>query len=382
MNSKKLLWTRVCKFLALLLPAVLLVLLLPVNDFADTPRIQGFYMEEKDSLDMVLIGSSENYAGYSPVLAYEEFGFTSYPYVFSATDFSLFEEQVEEVLLVQSPEIIVVDIGEMHRANRSNKDTLFRQFMAAVPFSSHKIAMIRQHGDPEQILSYWFPFFVNHGNMTPETVLNYMKLNGAIRKRGFTLLKGVVTFTGTGENWDGPYVTPWRDTNGDDSAVALSQEVLDTCRDVVAVCRKHPEVQFLFINTPHRISTDSAYLSYQTVNAMGAYLQAEGYEFVNLESMTDRLGIIPETDFYNNNHMNLYGQYKLTRYLGQKLTQEYGLKGREQSPENRNNWDTCVEYQKRYFALFEEKVAQHIPGEFGLWLQEDNWLLENLKEQQ
>ena len=381
MNSKKLLWTRICKLLALLLPAVLLVLLLPVNEFSDTPRIQGFYMEEQDSLDMVLIGSSENYAGYSPLRAYEEYGYTSYSYMLSGTDFSLFEVQLDEVLRVQSPQIIVVDIGEMHHANRDDRDALFRQLVAGIPFSAHKVQIIREYGDPEQILSYWLPFFVNHGKMTPKTIFEYMKLDAVTRKRGFTLLKGNLTFTGTGENWDGPYVTPWWDTNGDDSVVELSQPVLDTCRDVVAVCRKHPDVQFLFINTPHRISSEEAYLSYQTINAMGAYLQAEGYDFLNLESMTDEIGIVPETDFYNNFHLNLYGQYKLTRFLGQKLTQEYGLTSREQSQENRQNWETCVEYQKRYYAFFEEKVAEHIPGEFGLWLQEDLWLLENLKEQ-
>lgn len=380
MNCKKLLLVRMCKLLALILPAVLLVLLFPVNSFGDAPRIRGFYMEEENSLDMVLIGSSENYAGYNPVLAYEEYGFTSYSYVFSGTDFSLFEEQLDEILRVQSPQMVVVDIGEMHRANRSSKDKIFRQFMAGIPFSEHKVQMIREHGDPEHILSYWFPFFVYHGDASLETVYDYVRLNAAVRKRGFTLLKGIVTFTGTGENWDGPYVTPWRNTDGDHSVAELSQEVEDTCRDVVAVCRKHPEVQFLFINTPHRIANDEMYLSYQTINAMGEYLRAEGYDFINLESMTDVLGLVPETDFYNNAHLNLYGQYKLTRFLGQTMVETYGLKNREQSPENQQRWDTCVAYQKRYYALFEEKVSQHIPGTFGLWLQENTWLLDHLKE--
>lgn len=380
MNGKKLLWVRACKLLALLLPAILLILLLPVNDYADTPRLQGFYMEEENSLDMVLIGSSENYAGYNPVLAYEEYGFTSYSYVLSATDFSLFEEQLDEVLRVQSPQLVVVDIGEMHRANRESKDTLLHQIVAAAPFSKHKAQMIREHGDSDQILSYWFPFCVNHGKMTPKTLYDYVRLNAAIQKRGFTLLKGNVTFTGTGENWDGPYVEPWYDTNGDLSVADLSQEVLDTCRDVVDVCRKHPDVQFLFINTPHRIANDEMYLTYQSINAMGEYLRAEGYDFINMESMTDVLGIVPETDFYNNAHLNLYGQYKLTRFLSQTLVEEYDLQSREQSPENQQRWDTCAAYQKRYYALFEEKVAQHVPGTFGLWLQEDTWLLDNLKE--
>mgnify|MGYP002514958173 CR=1 FL=1 len=150
--------------------------------------------------------------------------------------------------------------------------------------------------------------------------------------------------------------------------------------NVVDICRKHPDIQFLFINTPHRIANEEMYLNYRTVNAMGEYLRAEGYDFINMESMTDALGIVPETDFYNNAHLNLYGQYKITRFLGRTLVEEYGLESREQSSENQQRWDTCVAYQKRFYALFEEKVSQHVPGTFGLWLQEDTWLLDNLKE--
>ena len=43
-------------------------------------RIDGFYLEDENSLDVVLTGASELYTGFSPGLAYEKFGFTSYPY--------------------------------------------------------------------------------------------------------------------------------------------------------------------------------------------------------------------------------------------------------------------------------------------------------------
>ena len=40
-------------------------------------RIDGFYLEDENSLDVVLTGASELYTGFSPGLAYEKFGFTS-----------------------------------------------------------------------------------------------------------------------------------------------------------------------------------------------------------------------------------------------------------------------------------------------------------------
>lgn len=80
MSRKKTVWVRIGKIAALVIPVVLLILLFPVNDYDDSVRIRNFYLETPNSLDVVVMGSSEDYAGYSPVLAYEEYGFTSYPY--------------------------------------------------------------------------------------------------------------------------------------------------------------------------------------------------------------------------------------------------------------------------------------------------------------
>lgn len=377
--NRKSLWLRILKITALLLPALVLVICFPTNDMGDSTRIRDFYLEEEDSLDMVLIGSSENYAGYSPVLAYEEFGFTSYPYTLSGTDFGLFPYQLEDILRVQSPDMILVDIAEIPRIRSGeNAETVLRQFLAGIPMSSHKREIIRQLGDPEDLLSYYFPFSINHGVSTPRQVLDYVKVNAATRSRGYSLLKGTLTFTGSGENWDGPWVDPIS-TAGDYSTAPISAEVEQRCHWVLDICDRYPEIKFVFINTPHRIISEDSYTEYQQMNTLGQIIESRGYAFINLETMTDEIGLVMETDFYNSRHLNLYGQYKTTRYLCGILTEEYGLQGRSQSPENKANWDHCVEYQKKYFSLFDREFKTREDWEFGLWLQEDTWLLENLK---
>lgn len=378
MQRKKYIYSRIIKIFLLLLPIVLFVLLMPVNDFDDATRIQNFYLEDPNSLDVVLIGSSENYAGYSPVLAYEEYGFTSYPYTLSANAFSLFRGQLEEVLRVQSPKIVMVDVAEIAYP-KSDDETVFRQFIAGIPFSAHKVSLIHEYADGQDVMSYYLPFFINHGNATAKTMLGYIKTNYSIQKRGYSLLKGTLTFTGSGENWDGPYVTPIN-TSGDHSTADLSPSVIKECENVLSVCKEHPEVTFIFINSPHRITTAEKYADYQKINAIGNLVQKNGYDFINLESMIDEIGIIPETDFYNNHHMNLYGQYKTTRFLCEILSQKYGIGDSSISPENQEKWETCVEYQHLYYQLFDKLFHTRDPEEFGLWLQEDIWLLEELEQ--
>lgn len=378
MSRKKTVWVRIGKIAALVIPVVLLILLFPVNDYDDSVRIRNFYLETPNSLDVVVMGSSEDYAGYSPVLAYEEYGFTSYPYVFSANDFSIFEEQLDEVLRVQSPKMIVVNIAELINL-RTHDDTVLREFLAGIPLSWHKIQMIREYGDSEEILSYYFPFIVNHGKADRQTLADYVQTNAAVCCRGYSLLKGTITYTGTGEYWDGPYVTP-RNTSGDTSIAQLQPEVIEQCRDVLDVCRKHPDIQFVFINLPHRITTESRYREYQEVNAAGALIEKAGFDYINLESMTDEIGIVPEADFYNNHHMNLYGQYKATRFLCDLLTRNYDVEPRAISPKDQARWDTCVEFSKLYYQLFEEGFQSRQSVEDGRWLKEDASLFKAIEE--
>lgn len=50
-----------------------------VNNEWDMRHVHGFFLEPEDSLDVVLIGASQLYTGYSAPLAWQDYGFTSYP---------------------------------------------------------------------------------------------------------------------------------------------------------------------------------------------------------------------------------------------------------------------------------------------------------------
>ena len=81
---KKLYWKRTIKLLSLALAVILCTAFLQTFVFVDfwqeaqgTKRIRGFYREPKDTLDVVLIGDSTIYSGFSPGYAYDLQGITS-----------------------------------------------------------------------------------------------------------------------------------------------------------------------------------------------------------------------------------------------------------------------------------------------------------------
>ena len=68
-------------------------------------RVRRFYQEEKNSLDVVFLGASEVFTGFSPALAYEEHGFTSYMYAIDANPGALYKYQLKEVMKHQQPKL-------------------------------------------------------------------------------------------------------------------------------------------------------------------------------------------------------------------------------------------------------------------------------------
>lgn len=376
MNRKKIFLARSLKILMLLIPVVLFVLYLPINCQEDTLRIQGYRLEEENSLDVVFMGASDVYAGYSPVLAYEEFGFTGYTYVLSGNHIELIPGQLNDLLRTQKPKLIVIEITELIKGSGIHDPRLY-QYLAGTPFSRNKLEMIWDYGIRENCLTYLFPFSVNHGSSDLATILSEYRSAAMMRDRGYTVLKGSMTFTGSGENWDGPYVTPIN-TSNDLSRREIPGDVEAKFRNLLSHLREQGHGNIVFVNFPHRITTEEMYHRYQFTNTLGDLIESYGYDFYNLETQSDAIGIQPETDFYNNTHMNLYGQYKVTRYLANLFRTRYGIGETRLSPENRQRWETCVDYQHLYYDLFDYEFKNRDPEEFGMWMKEEAWLIEKL----
>lgn len=53
--------------------------LLTINSITEQQYIRSFYLEPKNSLDVMILGASETFTDYCAPLAWQHAGFTSYP---------------------------------------------------------------------------------------------------------------------------------------------------------------------------------------------------------------------------------------------------------------------------------------------------------------
>lgn len=335
----------------------------------NTLRIEGFYQEEKNSIDVVLIGASEVFTGYSPALAYEQFGYTSYSYALDSNYTGLFISQLKEVLSHQKPKCILIETsGYSNPVDEDEKAVSLattRKWIDGIPFSINKINSIEQLVDSDK-LSYYFPFILYHG--LPSN-LEDAGIRFAQFFRGYTVLKGIVT-----TNQKAPCES-LIDVSNDTSLGTMTEtdtqiflELLDYCKTL--------DCEVVFIRFPHRIANDTKYEQFKIQNTIADLVRQNGFEFINLDQKLEDIGLSPNQDFYGDSHLNANGQIKLTAYLGTLLQQEHGITASELSASNKEKWDKSAAYTE----LFYQYYSLHENDEQVYWWSEDPDLLKALDE--
>ena len=105
-----------------------------------------------------------------------------------------------------------------------------------------------------------------------------------------------------------------------------------------------------------------------------------GHTLLNLENHVEEIGLDFNKDFFNDEHVNIYGMEKLTAYLGRYLAEEVLDTPIRQSEQNARHWADCTDAYEVFRAYAYDRTEKGIetwpgeePYEVGLiraWLKE------------
>lgn len=367
---------RTVKILSLLLAIVLLTAFLQefilCHSDHNRERIKGFYLEDKDSLDVVFIGASEVYAGFSSAYAYKRFGFTSYPFATQSNIISNYKSQLKTIIERQHPKLVVVEInGALYGDNKQlENEANFRNYVDNIPLDSNKVQIVKDYA-PENELEYYLPILKYHSvwNDWPSGLhWSFSIIQDALR--GHNLLKGSKNKTeiykpkGKGLN------SELKNNNKKNGLAEKSEYYL---RDMLEYCKSENITNVVFTRFPHIVS--KKFLGrFERSNAAGEIIKEYGYDFLNFEKDFVDTGLDTSNDFYNTDHLNIYGQQKFTEYLGGILCEKYGVTKSELTDSQKAQWDESARYYDAYYkfgdAVIKEGKRKKDIGENFLDMQE------------
>lgn len=311
-------------------------------------NISLFYEEEKNTLDIIYIGSSNVDQHFNSVLAYHLYGFTTGMMSTGTQPFVATKYLIEESRKTQKPYLYVIDLikSQDEFVIDLSYDAI-REVTDAMKFSKNRIDTINYvlknyETDKSEYVNYYFSYLKYHNSW------KYIYIDNTIKDRVYKGGYNVGSFEKEPQQeiiWNNEIneILP----KNKEALMDLINYIKETDINVLFVV---PKINLIF--TPDQ----------ERINGAVKILEENGLPVINFNKVTD-LNIDYENDFYEAAHLNIYGATKYTLYFSKYLKQHYNL------PDHRSNesylsWDYEYERFKKYFKEnsnlnFEELVKEY-----------------------
>lgn len=336
------------------------------NSFNDcNTRWDSFLLEDENTIDVAVIGASETYNDFAPSIAYDKYGFTSFCLGSPNASCYLIDDHIKELLVNQTPELVLIEVNCFLYDKDSDliSDANIRAISDNIPLSSRKKDLINSVPAEDNILSYYFPFIKYHNTSDLGSILLSFSTKMQMQCRGYSLLKGI--YTNANSNIFSTKSTI--DVNNDISLSDLNPIAEEKLYQLLDYC-KGLNTKVVFVRFPHVISSERSYDMFKRCNAVQNIVEDNGFEFINFDRDCTDLGLNVSDDFYNSEHMNIYGQQKFTKYFGKLITDKYSIGKTQLTQEQRLQWEKSSEYT----YLFYEYVEKCMKSNNGT----DEWIYE------
>lgn len=361
--DKKVKWARMlnCIFFTLLVICSIFGLTyLFRNSHYDRDHILG--IREVENVDVVCIGGSSTFVYWMPYLAWQEHGMTSYDLATNSIRPPLYLGYVKMALKEQEPDILVIDVRTFadprHEYDEAEGGAIRNVTDSLEPFSLNRLSTVHRAmkyydlyssgaADSKEIWSYYFDLSKYHAE--------YERLGNEehwerIDNRHTSRYCGAEIFALHAIVKEPEGVQTKERADLDEKIETALRELLDY------LTKNH--VEALFTVGPYVIDEDTQ----QVYNTIGDIVNSYGYRFLNTNEYYQEMGIDFATDFYNKNHVSIYGAQKYTRFVADYIVNHYGI-------EDHRGDDLYGFWQENAQAAFEEagkaeiKVAHMIATE-------------------
>lgn len=316
-------------------------------------RFSGFYAEKKDTLDIVMIGSSPVFPYYAAPRLWGETGIAMYPLSSNVQRPAAMKYLVEEAEKTQKPALYIFEMRmfTMEDAGLTDNMAYTRGVTDNLRYSPQRIRTIRAlvpEDDEEGRLSYYLDIMKYHTNWRMLTLpsewanVTYHKPSPL---KGFEFKDEV-----------GPQPMP--ECGGAKGETAIPPEQESYLRDLLDYLRQSGK-DALFIVSPYGESLEEQ----KMYNYMEEIVSSCGYPFLNLNNHYEEIGIVFEEDFADyGSHTNAIGAEKCTDFL-QKYLQEHYRFDDKRGEEAYRSWDKAYELWTVRMEEARETIRDRIAGE-------------------
>ena len=308
------------------------------DGFSTTSTYSDFYELDKNTVDVIFLGSSNAVCGFIPPELYSKYGISSYNLACEQQNLFTSYYWLKEALRFQKPKTVVLDTAMLYMYDNENLATsvegLTRKafdFMRWSPVKLKAVMNMSKTWESLSVKSFIFPMITYHERW--ESInLHDFKLDQFGRR---SLWKGYFSLTRyAGVDGFVPITKAQAIESEMDAGNGFMLAYLDL---IVALCEEN-NIDLILTMAPSTFDDEGKY------RFLSEYAFERGITYIdfNEKSVYEDSGLEFFTDCHDNAHCNLDGALKVTDYIGKIVYERIG-----KSTGNVSEWELFnAEYEK------------------------------------
>lgn len=310
-----------CILVSLALAAISIPLNYPY-DYHVYEYLKGLKEERKGALDVVIIGASQTYASWSPILAWENYGIASYCYGVASQHIEAYRYMIEEARKTQPDALYIISIGSPGLGIRTTEAHYLTDFM---PPSLTRLRILHAYykyndytiSDKAELM---FPLLRFHSVWDELTEEAFHKqpvfAKGAYRYPYF--LGNTVNIS--------ELVSQYSERK--EQKKELSAEQVEVLQDLLQYLKEN-QVQAMFQLTPVFSYSEDAFGEINTILDLA---EKQGFQVLRSKNHLGEIGLDYTQDYWDRGHTNIHGAVKYTRFLAEYLLEQYHFTDKRGDP--------------------------------------------------
>lgn len=342
------LFLRVIVF-CLLVCVVLSFVSIPFVDGVDARAYtwaQSLREERPGALDVVFIGSSNTYAFFNPLLAWQYYGIPIHTYAVSSQKPEAFKYMITEARKTQPDALYVISLGNSNLRLELESVHYLTDLM---PFSKNKLELLQAYSKYNEFSAFeraelLVPFIRFHSRWESLTSYNFAK--PPVFAKGMNVYNSYLNIS-TDISESARVITTRCEIN--EAQMEVLTDLMDYLRD--------NEIRAVFLAPPQMGVVD---WRLEQVNTELDILAENGFPVIYRWDYLDDVGYDFTRDYYNVNHTNIHGAAKYTEYFTRYLMEHYDLRDKRGDPAYADFDEALADYREAiapYTLDFELEVS-------------------------
>lgn len=321
---------------------------------SDETRIKNFYYEEKNNLDMVMIGSSMVFTAYSAPLAWKEQGYTSYVLGVNAAPMGIMKSMIKEVRKHQNPKVILIDLNAvMYSDQAQRKESSLRRWIDNMEMSQNKIDTINELVPAAEKPAYFQPFLKYHNNW--KEFFSGLTMSGLQLKSMIT--KDNLSVAGMNGSTKKDNRRKFVSIDNYEKRKPLSPITGQDLHDLLKYLKDNKIENVRFVIMP-RYYNAKMLDKRALFNEASDIVKSQGFKVYDFDKVINDIGVKTD-DYYNSDHLNFYGQKKMTKYFGRILEKDFQLKGMY-NDKTIHKWNKEYESYEKIYQWGTEQIDHNV----------------------